>query len=148
MSWAAWRIFCGYGSYGCVGHCGLAHAGRKQSVNATSIQNVGIGHGRAAYLHGRFQHNDNLQSLFFFSLVVLLALALPPSANAVSPNVLHHCDDVNLNRMIKRRATHALLPCQCAAALLSLLPTVLRLWLELLVSPLIPLLTVARGPCL
>ena len=49
-----------------------------------------------------------------FSLVVLLALAPPSSANAISPDVPHRRDHVNLNRMIKKRA-HPLLHREPAA---------------------------------
>jgi hypothetical protein len=61
------------------------------------------------------QRNRNLAITLLFSLVVLLALAPPSSANAVSPDVPHRRDHVNHNRMIKRRAPHALLPRQRAA---------------------------------
>ena len=59
--------------------------------------------------------NCNLAITLLFSLVVLLALAPPSSANAVSPDVPHRRDHVNLNRMIKKRA-HPLLHRELAAA--------------------------------
>jgi hypothetical protein len=58
------------------------------------------------------KRNPNIAITLLFSLVILLALAPPSSANAVSPDVPHRRDHVNLNRMIKRRAPHALLPRQ------------------------------------
>src|SRR6266849_1915613 len=70
-------------------------------------------------------HNRNIAITLLFSLVILLALAPQSSANAVSPDLPYRRDHVNLNRMIKRRAPHALLPRQrppanagaaCAAA--------------------------------
>jgi hypothetical protein len=59
-----------------------------------------------------FQPNRNLAITLLFSLVILLILAHPSSANADSPDVPHRRDHVNLNRMIKRRAPHPLLPRQ------------------------------------
>jgi hypothetical protein len=48
----------------------------------------------------------------FSSLLVLLALAPPSSANVVSPDAPHRRDHVNLNRMIKRRVPDSLIPRQ------------------------------------
>lgn len=62
------------------------------------------------------QRNRNIAITLLFSLVILLALAPSSSANVVSPDVPHRRDHVNLNRMIKRRAPHPLLPRQPAAA--------------------------------
>ena len=59
------------------------------------------------------QRSCNLAITLLLSLVILLALAPPSSANALSPEVRDH---VNLNRMIKRRAPHALLPRQVTPA--------------------------------
>src|SRR6267154_225817 len=61
------------------------------------------------------KRNPNIAITLLFSLVILLALAPPSSANAVSPDVPHRRDHVNLNRMIKRRAPDALLPRQRTA---------------------------------
>jgi hypothetical protein len=61
------------------------------------------------------KRNPNIAITLLFSLLILLALAPPSSANAVSPDVPHRRDHVNLNRMIKRRAPHALLPRQPAS---------------------------------
>lgn len=58
------------------------------------------------------KRNPNLAITLLFSLVILLALAPPSSANAPSPDVPHRRDHVNLNRMIKRRVPHALFPRQ------------------------------------
>lgn len=57
-------------------------------------------------------HNRNIVITLLFSLVILLALAPPSSANPVAPDVPYRRDHVNLNRMIKRRAPYALLPRQ------------------------------------
>jgi len=58
------------------------------------------------------QLNRNLAITLLFSLLVLLALAPPSSANGLSPDVLHRRDHANLNRMIKKRAPYALIPRQ------------------------------------
>lgn len=60
--------------------------------------------------------NRNLAITLLFSLVILLALAPPSSANDVSPNVPHRRDHVNLNRIIKKRTPLDLLPRQRPAA--------------------------------
>ena len=60
--------------------------------------------------------NRNLAITLLLSLVILLALAPPSSANDVSPNVPHRRDHVNLNRMIKKRTPLDLLPRQRPAA--------------------------------
>ena len=56
--------------------------------------------------------NPNFAITLLFALVILLALAPPSSANAVSPDVPYRRDHVNLNRMIKRRTPLNLLPRQ------------------------------------
>ncbi|KAN0107103.1 hypothetical protein V8E52_010480, partial [Russula decolorans] len=62
-------------------------------------------------------NRKRLSSLKEFKLLSLshMALAPPSSANAVSPDIPHHRDHVNLNRMIKKCAPHALLPRQCTS---------------------------------
>ena len=51
-----------------------------------------------------FRLNGKLAITFLFSLAVLLALASPSSANAMSPESPSRRDHSNLNRMIKMRA--------------------------------------------
>ncbi|SRR6266436_1508767 len=58
------------------------------------------------------QPNRNLAITLLLSLLILLALARPSSANAVSPDAPHRRDHANLNRMIKRRAPYTLIPRQ------------------------------------
>ena len=62
------------------------------------------------------QLSHKLAITLLFSLAILLALAVPSSANGISPDSPRRRDHVNLNRMIRIRAAAPLVARQQAAS--------------------------------